>query len=118
MIPGSMGTASYIVEGRGNAFSFCSGSHGAGRVMSRAEALRTISDDDFLSSVEGVFHHHDTRLKDKAPAAYKDIRRVMHARRTSSRSCVNCGRSCQSRVRDARPPNVEQLTPNFEGQRR
>jgi tRNA-splicing ligase RtcB len=81
MIPGSMGTASYIVEGRGNAFGFCSGSHGAGRAMSRTEALRAISDNDFLRSVEDVVHEHDPRLKDEAPAAYKDIRRVMRSQK-------------------------------------
>lgn len=81
LIPGSMGTASYIVEGRGNVFGYCSGSHGAGRVMSRADAFRAISDHEFLQSMEGVVHEHDVRLKDEAPAAYKDIRHVMRSQR-------------------------------------
>lgn len=81
VIPGTMGTASYIVEGRGNPFGLCSASHGAGRAMSRAEAFRTISDDDFLQSMEGVVYGHDTRIKDEAPAAYKDIRHVMRAQK-------------------------------------
>ena len=76
-----MGTPSYIVEGRGNPFGFCSGSHGAGRAMSRGDAFRTISDEDFLHSIEGVVHRHDARIKDEAPAAYKDIRRVMRAQK-------------------------------------
>lgn len=81
LIPGSMGTLSYIVEGRGNSFGLCSGSHGAGRVMSRAEAFREISDEDFRRSMEGVVHGHDTRIKDEAPAAYKDIRHVMRSQK-------------------------------------
>jgi tRNA-splicing ligase RtcB len=81
LIPGSMGTSSYIVEGRGNSFGFCSGSHGAGRVMSRSDAFRAISDKDFRRSIEGVVHRHDTRIKDEAPAAYKDIRHVMRSQR-------------------------------------
>ncbi len=80
-IPGSMGTLSYIVEGRGNSFGFASCSHGAGRAMSRSEALRMISDESFLQSMEGVVHEHDARIKDEAPAAYKDIRRVMRAQK-------------------------------------
>jgi tRNA-splicing ligase RtcB len=81
LIPGSMGTCSYIVEGRGNPFGLHSCSHGAGRAMSRGDAFRTISDKDFASSMEGVVHEHDARLKDEAPSAYKDIRRVMRAQK-------------------------------------
>jgi tRNA-splicing ligase RtcB len=81
LIPGSMGTASYVVEGRGNSFGLCSGSHGAGRAMSRADAFRVISDDEFYRSMEGVVHEHDTRIKDEGPAAYKDIRQVMRAQK-------------------------------------
>jgi tRNA-splicing ligase RtcB (3'-phosphate/5'-hydroxy nucleic acid ligase) len=81
LIPGSMGTASYIVEGRGNAFGYCSGSHGAGRAMSRADAFRTISDHQFLRSMEGVVHEDDVRMKDEAPAAYKDIQHVMRSQK-------------------------------------
>ena len=56
MIPGSMGTCSYIVEGRGNPFGFNSCSHGAGRAMSRGDAFRTISDKEFSNSLAGVIH--------------------------------------------------------------
>jgi len=81
LIPGSMGTYSYIVEGRGNPFGFNSCSHGAGRAMSRGEAFRRISDKDFTNSMEGVVHEHDPRIKDEAPTAYKDIRHVMRAQK-------------------------------------
>jgi tRNA-splicing ligase RtcB (3'-phosphate/5'-hydroxy nucleic acid ligase) len=81
LIPGSMGTCSYVVEGRGNAFGFNSCSHGAGRAMSRGDAFRSISDRDFISSMDGVVHDHDPRIKDEAPPAYKDIRRVMRAQK-------------------------------------
>jgi tRNA-splicing ligase RtcB (3'-phosphate/5'-hydroxy nucleic acid ligase) len=81
LIPGSMGTCSYVVEGRGNAFGFNSCSHGAGRAMSRGDAFRSISDREFFSSMEGVVHDHDPRIKDEAPPAYKDIRRVMRAQK-------------------------------------
>ncbi|MBN1590610.1 MAG: RtcB family protein [Pirellulales bacterium] len=81
LIPGSMGTCSYVVEGRGNSFGFNSCSHGAGRLMSRAEAFRVITDKDFTQSMEDVIHAHDPGMKDEAPAAYKDIHRVMRAQR-------------------------------------
>lgn len=81
LIPGSMGTKSYVVEGRGNSFGFNSCSHGAGRVMSRTEAFRLISDKDFNQSMEDVVHEHDPSIKDEAPAAYKDIHRVMRAQK-------------------------------------
>jgi len=81
LIPGSMGTCSYIVEGRGNAFGMNSCSHGAGRAMSRSDAFREISDKDFAKSMEGVMHDHDSRLKDEAPDAYKNIHRVMRAQK-------------------------------------
>ncbi|MCE5267700.1 MAG: RtcB family protein [Planctomycetaceae bacterium] len=81
LIPGSMGTSSYVVEGRDNAFGFNSCSHGAGRAMSRGDAFRDISDKDFRNSMEGVSYQHDARIKDEAPAAYKDIRRVMRAQK-------------------------------------
>jgi tRNA-splicing ligase RtcB (3'-phosphate/5'-hydroxy nucleic acid ligase) len=81
LIPGSMGTCSFVVEGRGNVFGFNSCSHGAGRAMSRGDAFRTISDREFFSSMESVVHDHDPRIKDEAPPAYKDIRRVMRAQK-------------------------------------
>lgn len=81
MIPGSMGTSSYIAIGRGNGFSFSSCSHGAGRSMSRSAALKSISDKDFSHSTSGIIHNNDTRLKDEAPEAYKAIQSVMRGQK-------------------------------------
>jgi len=81
MIPGSMGTASFIAEGRGNDFAFCSCSHGAGRTMSRHAATRNISDKQFDESMESVEHEGDSRLKDESPLAYKDIHAVMRGQK-------------------------------------
>lgn len=81
LIPGSMGTRSYVVEGRGNEFSFCSCSHGAGRAMSRGDAFRRISDGEFRSSMEGIVYVHDDRIRDEAPEAYKDIQQVTRAQK-------------------------------------
>lgn len=76
LIPGSQGTSSYIVRGKGNPESFMSCSHGAGRAMGRKQAERTLNLEDeqkkmddrgILHSVRGV---HDL---DEAPGAYKDI---------------------------------------------
>ena len=76
-IPGSMGTASYVIEGRGNEQAFSSCSHGAGRVMSRSEAARKITRKDYAQSLAGVVCLHSDLLLDEAPEAYKDIRVVM-----------------------------------------
>ena len=81
IVPGSMGSPSYVVEGRSNAYSFCSCSHGAGRAMSRTEASRHISENAFTRSMDGVVYQHDDRLKDESPLAYKDIQRVMRGQR-------------------------------------
>lgn len=81
MIPGSMGSRSYIVEGRGNPFSFGSCSHGAGRRLPRAEALSRIGDRAFAKSMENIMFQFDSRLRDEAPMAYKDIDRVMRAQK-------------------------------------
>jgi tRNA-splicing ligase RtcB len=82
LVPGSMGTHSYVVEGRGNSHGLCSCSHGAGRAMSRHEALRAISDDDFHASMAGVVYVDDRRLRDEAPGAYKDIEQVMRSQKS------------------------------------
>lgn len=79
IIPGSMGTRSYIVRGKGNPESFCSCSHGAGRVMSRGEAKRRISLEDHARATAGVECRKDEAVLDESPAAYKDIDRVMVA---------------------------------------
>jgi tRNA-splicing ligase RtcB len=81
IIPGSMGARSYIVRGKGNAESFCSCSHGAGRVMSRTEARRRFSIDDHVAATKGVECRKDKDVIDETPAAYKDIDAVMEAQR-------------------------------------
>lgn len=83
IIPGSMGTASYHVEGRGHAASLCSSSHGAGRVMSRGEAHRTIRIEQFKREMRGIWFDQRclSKLRDEAPSVYKDITHVMRAQR-------------------------------------
>lgn len=81
IIPGSMGTRSYIVRGLGNRESFCSCSHGAGRVMSRGEAKRKISLEEHAKATEGVECRKDEEVLDESPAAYKDIDAVMEAQK-------------------------------------
>ncbi|MEV0944883.1 RtcB family protein [Micromonospora wenchangensis] len=77
IIPGSMGTGSYIVRGRGNPDAYCSASHGAGRRMSRAQAKRTFTVDDLAAQTAGVECRKDTGVVDEIPGAYKDITEVM-----------------------------------------
>ena len=79
IIPGSMGARSYIVRGRGNAESFHSCSHGAGRVMSRNEARRRVSLEEHLAATAGVECRKDDGVIDETPAAYKPIDAVMAA---------------------------------------
>ncbi len=81
IIPGSMGTRSYIVRGKGNADSFCSCSHGAGRAMSRTEAKRRFTVEDHVKATEGVECRKDESVIDETPAAYKSIDAVMEAQR-------------------------------------
>ena len=77
IIPGSMGQRSYIVRGKGDLQSYCSCSHGAGRVMSRAEAKRRFSLADLVAQTEGVECRKDEGVIDEIPASYKDIDQVM-----------------------------------------
>nr|WP_231928875.1 RtcB family protein [Micromonospora echinaurantiaca] len=77
IIPGSMGTGSYIVRGKGNPDAYCSASHGAGRRMSRAQAKRTFSTDDLAAQTAGVECRKDAGVVDEIPGAYKDITEVM-----------------------------------------
>jgi tRNA-splicing ligase RtcB len=77
IIPGSMGTKSYIVRGLGNANSFESASHGAGRRMSRGEAKRRFTVADVREQTVGVECRKDPGIIDEAPKAYKNIDRVM-----------------------------------------
>lgn len=77
IIPGSMGTKSYIVRGLGNEQSFCSASHGAGRRLSRGAAKREFTEDDLLAQTAGVECRKDLGVLDEIPGAYKDIDAVM-----------------------------------------
>jgi tRNA-splicing ligase RtcB len=79
IIPGSMGAKSFIVRGKGNVESFCSCSHGAGRVMSRAEAKRRFTVEDHAAATAGVECREDADVIDETPKAYKDIDAVMSA---------------------------------------
>lgn len=81
LIPGSMGTSSYVVRGLGNPESYWSASHGAGRVMSRSKAKRTFSVADLVSQTAGVESRKDAGVVDEIPAAYKDIDAVIAAQR-------------------------------------
>ncbi|CAA9556523.1 MAG: RNA-2',3'-PO4:RNA-5'-OH ligase [uncultured Thermomicrobiales bacterium] len=77
IIPGSMGTPSYIVRGRGNPLSLESCSHGAGRRMSRGQAKKEISERAFAGSIAGTFSKPSMGYVDEAPPAYKDIETVI-----------------------------------------
>jgi len=79
IIPGSMGVRSYIVRGLGNAESFQSCSHGAGRRMSRTAARNTFSVEDHVQATAGVECRKDVGVIDETPGAYKDIEAVMAA---------------------------------------
>jgi tRNA-splicing ligase RtcB len=81
IIPGSMGTRSYIVRGKGNAESFESCSHGAGRAMSRGEARRRFTIADHRAATAGVECRKDKDVIDETPMAYKDIDAVMDAQK-------------------------------------
>ncbi len=79
IIPGSMGAKSFIVAGKGDADSFQSCSHGAGRRMSRGEAKRNFTLADHRRATEGVECRKDKGVIDETPMAYKDIDAVMAA---------------------------------------
>jgi tRNA-splicing ligase RtcB len=79
IIPGSMGTRSYIVRGLGNPESFHSCSHGAGRAMSRKAAKRKFTIEDHMRATQGVECRKDESVIDETPMAYKDIDKVMAA---------------------------------------
>ena len=78
IIPGSMGAKSFIVRGKGDADSFCSCAHGAGRKMSRTTARHVFSKEDLIAQTKGVECRKDKAVIDEIPAAYKDIDEVMH----------------------------------------
>jgi tRNA-splicing ligase RtcB len=77
LIPGSMGTASYVVEGKGNVQSFCSSPHGAGRVFGRKAAKARFTMEDMDAQMVGVEYNRSAAFLDEIPSAYKDIDVVM-----------------------------------------
>ena len=81
IIPGSMATGTYIVEGLGNERAFSSASHGAGRRMSRGVARKTVTEDELRAAMAGkAWNESEAKtLLDEAPAAYKSIEDVMEA---------------------------------------
>ncbi|MFF4872745.1 RtcB family protein [Streptomyces sp. NPDC090109] len=81
IIPGSMGTGSYIVKGLGNAASFNSASHGAGRKMSRSAAKRRFTTRDLEEQTRGVECRKDSGVVDEIPGAYKPIEKVIDQQR-------------------------------------
>ncbi|MDX2850709.1 RtcB family protein [Actinacidiphila glaucinigra] len=81
IIPGSMGTGSYIVRGLGNTDSFNSASHGAGRKMSRTAAKKRFSTRDLEEQTKGVECRKDSGVVDEIPGAYKPIEKVIEQQR-------------------------------------
>jgi tRNA-splicing ligase RtcB (3'-phosphate/5'-hydroxy nucleic acid ligase) len=77
LIPGSMGTASYVVAGKGDPVSLNSSPHGAGRQYSRSKARRTFTVDDLRAAMTGIEYRDTDAFIDEIPAAYKDIDQVM-----------------------------------------
>lgn len=79
IIPGSMGAKSFIVKGKGNQESFCSCSHGAGRVYSRTAAKKLFTVEDQIAQTQSVECRKDEAVIDEIPSAYKPIEDVMKA---------------------------------------
>jgi tRNA-splicing ligase RtcB len=77
LIPGSMGTASYVVVGKGNPVALNSSPHGAGREYSRSAARRAFGRDDLRKAMVGIEYRDTDAFIDEIPAAYKDIDVVM-----------------------------------------
>lgn len=77
IIPGSMGTRSYIVRGKGNEVGLQSAPHGAGRRFSRSEAKRRFTEADLAARMTGIEYRHGPQWIDEIPDAYKDIDVVM-----------------------------------------
>ena len=90
VVAGSMAVGSRITVGLGNAAALASSAHGAGRVMSRAEAFQRIAARDLDARMGGVVYHEAwaRRLRDEAPQAYRDLHEVMHAQRDLVRTAA------------------------------
>jgi tRNA-splicing ligase RtcB len=83
VLPGSMGTVSFHVEGRGCEEALCSSAHGAGRALSRTAARAKVTERDLRRQMEGIWYDYRLadKLRDEAPSAYKDVRAVLRAQR-------------------------------------
>jgi tRNA-splicing ligase RtcB len=81
VLPGSMGSPSFHVEGRGNEAALCSSAHGAGRALSRTAARTVVTAREFRRQMAGIWYDYrrTEQLLDEAPSAYKDIRAVLRA---------------------------------------
>jgi len=77
LIPGSMGTASYVVEGKGNPVALESSPHGAGRAYSRSAARKRFTHDELRAAMEGIEYRDTDAFLDEIPAAYKPIDQIM-----------------------------------------
>ena len=83
VLPGSMGSPSFHVEGRGHEEALCSSAHGAGRALSRTAARGKVIERELRRQMEGIWYEYRLtgRLRDEAPSAYKDIRAVLRAQK-------------------------------------
>jgi len=83
VLPGSMGSLSFHVEGRGNEAALCSSAHGAGRALSRTAARGKVTERELRRQMEGIWYDSRLagRLRDEAPSAYRDIRSVLRAQK-------------------------------------
>lgn len=88
LIPGSMGTGSYVVRGLGNERGLCSASHGAGRRMSRTKARKRFTAADLAAQTAGVECRKDAGVVDEIPGAYKDLETVIEAQTTGDSPLV------------------------------
>ena len=83
VLPGSMGSSSFHVEGRGHEAALCSSAHGAGRALSRTAARAKVTERELRRQMAGIWYDYrlSEKLRDEAPSAYKDIRTVLRAQR-------------------------------------
>jgi tRNA-splicing ligase RtcB len=83
VLPGSMGSLSFHVEGRGHEAALCSSAHGAGRALSRTQARAQITERELRRQMKGVWYdcRIAEKLRDEAPSAYKDVRAVLRAQK-------------------------------------
>lgn len=77
LIPGSMGTRSYVVQGKGHPASLCSAPHGAGRRLSRSAARKQFTVKDLRVAMGDIEYRDTDAFIDEIPAAYKDVEQVM-----------------------------------------